>query len=48
MLAFKSFVIQHKRKHHLAEILALLKYMYTNYGRMQQHITKIVRIMQLM
>ena len=48
MLAFKSFVIQHKRKLHLAEILALLKYMYKNYGRMQQHITKIVRIMQLM
>ena len=48
MLALESFVIQHKRKLHLAEILALLKYMYTNYGRMQQHITKIVRIMQLM
>ena len=28
MLAFKSFVIQHKRKLHLAEILALLKYIY--------------------
>ena len=28
MLALESFVIQHKRKLHLAEILALLKYIY--------------------